>query len=149
MKACIFPSLKRRGGCGIEKKSRSHRSAADGVVSSAKSLGLNDFAELTTPSAPIRNGSILLMARPPLLFKEGNMPNSRFCQFIHTLYDHRACATPTALTVTSRLQGPVLLIPLCFPLQTAPFLQAVCQHRLPLPELRGQAPPGQKSNHHP
>jgi hypothetical protein len=30
------PSLKRRGGCGINKKSQSLRSAADGVVSSAK-----------------------------------------------------------------------------------------------------------------
>src|SRR5947209_2667841 len=27
-----FPSLKRRGGCGINQKSRSHRRAADGVV---------------------------------------------------------------------------------------------------------------------
>ena len=29
-----FPLLARRGGCGINKKSRSHRSAADGVSSS-------------------------------------------------------------------------------------------------------------------
>jgi hypothetical protein len=34
--------------------------------------GLNNFAELTTPAAPSRNGSILWKARPPLLFKEGN-----------------------------------------------------------------------------
>ncbi len=86
-----FPSLKRRGGCGINRKSQSHRSAADGreararqrealrVVSSANT----NFAELTTPAAPFRNGSIPLMARPPLLFKEGNM--ARF-QFVHT-YD--------------------------------------------------------------
>ena len=32
-----------------------------------------NFAELTTPAAPFRNGSILLIARPPLLFKEGNI----------------------------------------------------------------------------
>src|SRR6266850_1104361 len=31
-------------------------------------------SRLTTPSAPLRNGTILLMARPPLLGKEGNMP---------------------------------------------------------------------------
>jgi hypothetical protein len=68
----IFPSLKRRGGCGINKKLRSHRSAADGVVRSANCSGLNNFAELTTPAAPFRNGSISLMAQPPLLFKEGN-----------------------------------------------------------------------------
>src|SRR5438105_1856495 len=30
------------------------------------------FAELTTPSAPFRNGIIFLVARPPLLQKEGN-----------------------------------------------------------------------------
>src|SRR6267143_384954 len=35
-----FPSSQRRGGCGINKKSRSHRSAADGVVSLAKCSGL-------------------------------------------------------------------------------------------------------------
>jgi len=28
----FFPSLQRRGGCGINKMARSHRSAADGVV---------------------------------------------------------------------------------------------------------------------
>src|SRR3954469_22125640 len=32
----VFPSLKRRGGCGINKKLRSHQRAADGVVSPAK-----------------------------------------------------------------------------------------------------------------
>ena len=31
-----------------------------------------DFAELTTPSAPLWNGTIFLMAWPPLLCKEGN-----------------------------------------------------------------------------
>ena len=30
-------------------------------------------AELTTPAASLRNGSFLLMSRPPLLFKEGNL----------------------------------------------------------------------------
>ena len=30
-----------------------------------------DFPELTTPSAPFRNGTIFLMARTPLLRKEG------------------------------------------------------------------------------
>src|SRR5436853_5012070 len=30
-----FPSLQRRGGCGINQKSRSHRRAADGVVAHA------------------------------------------------------------------------------------------------------------------
>ena len=59
----IFPSSQ-RGGCGIDKKSRSHRSAADGVARSAspigrslngrsaRCLGLKISAELTPPSAP-------------------------------------------------------------------------------------------------
>jgi len=37
-----------------------------------KMLRFEDFAELTTPSAPFRNGFIFFMARPPLLCKEGN-----------------------------------------------------------------------------
>ncbi len=73
-----FPSLKRRGGCGINEKLQSHRSAADGVVSSATFSGLNNFPKLTTPAALFRNGSISLMARPPLLFKEGNMARFQF-----------------------------------------------------------------------
>src|SRR5216117_1650907 len=40
MTARPLPSLKRRGGCGINKKARSHRSAAAGVV--AHKLPLND-----------------------------------------------------------------------------------------------------------
>src|SRR5215831_14364040 len=46
-----FPSLKRRGGCGINQISRSNRIAADGVVSSAKAFRPNHFSGLTTPSA--------------------------------------------------------------------------------------------------
>src|SRR5437867_2687606 len=37
----VFPSLKRRGGCASDKKSRSHRSGADGVVGSARSSDLS------------------------------------------------------------------------------------------------------------
>src|SRR5436309_3330452 len=45
----------RRGGegCGINKSREATEEAAAGVVSSAKCLGLNSFAELTTPAAPI------------------------------------------------------------------------------------------------
>jgi hypothetical protein len=62
--------LQRRGGCGINQKSRSLRSAADGVARSASPIGrslkksserysgLNVPAELTTPSAPLWNGTI-------------------------------------------------------------------------------------------
>src|SRR5215467_11217546 len=48
-----FPSLKRRGGCGINQKVRSHRSAADGVVSSAKLFRPQDFADLLLRLRPI------------------------------------------------------------------------------------------------
>jgi hypothetical protein len=66
--------LKRRGGCGTNKKVRSHRSAADGVVRSAKSSGLCTFAELTTPSARTKVAArCFLIAQPPLLFKEGSV----------------------------------------------------------------------------
>src|SRR5437867_7544137 len=37
----VFPSLERRGGCGINKKARSHRSAADGVVAHKRSMRMH------------------------------------------------------------------------------------------------------------
>jgi hypothetical protein len=45
--------LQRRGGCGINKKARSLRSAADGVVSSAKLFRPKDFADLLLRLRPI------------------------------------------------------------------------------------------------
>src|SRR2546425_10455692 len=69
-------SLKRRGGCASNRKLRSHRSGADGVVSSARnfSLGLRPVG-LALRDRPVRSfqrwlRSIFLMSRPPLLFKE-------------------------------------------------------------------------------
>src|SRR5215831_17410 len=92
-----FPSLKRRGGCGINKKMRSNQRAADGVVRPAKSSGLCTFAERTTiyasrycacasrPSARTKVASrYFWTAHPPLLFEEGNLLAR---QFIHTFYD--------------------------------------------------------------
>src|SRR5215471_15050432 len=79
-------SLKRRGICAVKKHLEATLVRADGVVRPAKSLGLNAFAELTTPSAAIRSlRDIRFMPHPPLLFKEGNMLAR---QFIHTFYDH-------------------------------------------------------------
>jgi hypothetical protein len=92
----IFPSLKRRGGCGINQISRSYRIAAAGVASSAKAFRPKDFAGLTTiyasryrarasPSARTKVASrYFLTAYPPLLFKEGNM---LVRQFIHIFTD--------------------------------------------------------------
>src|SRR5437868_14519466 len=51
--ADTFPSLKRRGGCGINKKARSLQSTADGVVSSAKLFRPKDFADLPLRLRPI------------------------------------------------------------------------------------------------
>src|ERR1043166_3413112 len=87
--ADTFPSLKRRGGCGINKKARSLRSAADGVVSSVKLFRPKDFADLllrlrpiglalrATPSARTKVASRHFLDRAStLLFKEGIMPDS-------------------------------------------------------------------------
>src|SRR5262249_40952133 len=86
--ACVFNSPPLRGGvdAASSKSCEATESAADGVVSSAKSSGLNSFAELTTPAAPFGTDPFLLMARPPLLAEEGNIYRiSQHCQFIHNL----------------------------------------------------------------
>src|SRR5262245_61325489 len=60
----------RRGGVAAvsSKSCEATESAADRVLSSAKSSGLNSFAELTTPAAPFWNGSIFIYgaSTPPL-----------------------------------------------------------------------------------
>jgi hypothetical protein len=61
----LFPLLEKEGWLRTNKKTRSDRNGAAGVVSSAH------LAKLTTPAASLRNGKFLLMSRPPLLFKEG------------------------------------------------------------------------------
>src|SRR5882672_11481319 len=82
----LFPSLERRGGCAINK-TLPFRNGADGVVAHEKR-----FAELTTPSAPLRwLRSIFLMAQPPLLSEEGNTLG----QFIHTFVS--ACSRNSRL----------------------------------------------------
>src|SRR6516164_6142452 len=80
-----FPSLKRRGGCGINQISRSYRIAADGVVGLAKAFRPDHFAGLITLSARTKVASqYFLTAHPPLLFKEGNKLAR---QFIYTFID--------------------------------------------------------------
>src|SRR5438093_3312571 len=72
----VFPSSQRRGGFATKSceateapqtGAKREREAVI-VVSSAKSSGLNSFAELTTPAAPFRNASIFLYgaSTPPL-----------------------------------------------------------------------------------
>ena len=68
-----FPSLKRRGGCAINKMAP-FRYGAAGVVSSAKSSGLNNFAELPLRLRPIGlalRATPSVALQPPLLLKEG------------------------------------------------------------------------------
>jgi hypothetical protein len=64
----VFPSLKRRGGCASRKRCEATFDGADGVVI------LQHHSARTTPSALHTDafGDIFLIARPPLLFKEGN-----------------------------------------------------------------------------
>src|SRR5207249_3476649 len=83
----LFPSLQRRGRCGINKTVRSLRSAADGVVSSAKLFRPKDFADLTTPSARTKVASRHFLDRaatPP--FQGGECVRTEtVCQLIHFL----------------------------------------------------------------
>jgi hypothetical protein len=68
-----IPLLEKEGWMrGQSEAAKLPYSAQTGWSYRRKPLGLNIYAELTTPAAPFRNGSILLVARPPLLFKEGN-----------------------------------------------------------------------------
>src|SRR5213594_640373 len=64
-----IPLLAEEGKAAASTKScEATERAADGGVRSAKSSGLNSFAELTTPVAPFRNGSIFIYgaSTPPL-----------------------------------------------------------------------------------
>src|SRR5713226_4334913 len=71
-----IPLLVRRGGCGINKKSRSHRSAADGVVAHTQMFqnALRNVVRERPPrprlfgTGPFFSGA----ATPP--YKEGNKP---------------------------------------------------------------------------
>src|SRR5437667_8596987 len=95
----IFPSSQRRGGCGINKSREATEEAADGreararqreaviVVSSAKCLGMNSFAELTTPAAPISERIHLIdgASTPPLRGGEYSAAFLSIAKFIHTL----------------------------------------------------------------
>src|SRR5437763_1584569 len=73
-----FPSLQRRGGCGINRKSRSHRSAADGVVNHTTCLRMHAKHSLcsTTPARANSERDHFFMARPPLLGKGTNILDS-------------------------------------------------------------------------
>src|SRR5881628_2299621 len=69
----VFPSWNRRGGCASNKKARSLRSGADGVVIMVDV----DVETLSGTDHPVcafirRLRSIFLMAQPPLLSEEGN-----------------------------------------------------------------------------
>jgi len=69
----------------MNKKMRSHRRAADGVVRPAKSSGLYTFAKLTTPSARTKVASRCYIDRAPTPPVSGGEFPRR--QFIHSFYD--------------------------------------------------------------
>src|SRR5881397_520905 len=85
LECVIFPSSQRRGGCAIKKMPRSHKSGVDGVVSSA---GLRRRAELTTPSATNRNGSIVFdvadtpSARRGMCYPENFVQKTKSCSLV-------------------------------------------------------------------
>ena len=105
-----IPLLVRRGDCGINKKSRSHRSAADrgrsprkpdraqpSTEAVAHTQCFNTHSETSLvidhPVRAFSERDHFLMARPPLLCKEGNMPLSSFTasipplQIVHGPYE--------------------------------------------------------------
>src|SRR5947209_18441234 len=73
----IIPLLLRRGGCAVNKISRSHlisrRRGGRSHANVSKRTAKRD-SRATTPSAPFRNGTIFLLARPPLLTRRGIRP---------------------------------------------------------------------------
>src|SRR5207253_7756458 len=77
-----------RGGCGTNQKSRSLRSAADGWSVRRDTRAGRFPAELTTPSAPLERDHFL-MARPPLLQKEGNKLAPAICSQLLQPGDHK------------------------------------------------------------
>jgi hypothetical protein len=83
-----FPSLQRRGGCGINKKSRSHRNAADGVVAHTQ-MFQNALRSVTRERPPrprlFGRGAFLGGAATPP-YKGGNKPAFKF---VHILYERR------------------------------------------------------------
>jgi len=68
LSSAYSPPLRGGEGCGVNKSREATEEAAGGVVSSAKCLGLNNFAELTTPAAPISEGIHFIdgASTPPL-----------------------------------------------------------------------------------
>src|SRR5437870_8471256 len=68
-------SLGRRGGCAVNKKSRSYLVPRRRGGQFGEMVRPEDSAGLTTPAAPFKGGFAIfsLMSRPPLLFKEGNL----------------------------------------------------------------------------
>jgi hypothetical protein len=72
-----FPSLPRRGGRAIKKWSRSEKARPGwSLTSGVSECVLKRVLRLTTPSAALRwLRDFLLMPQPPLLCKEGKVPN--------------------------------------------------------------------------
>lgn len=87
--ASNYPSLERRGGCGINPILRGLRIAADGVVRSGESSGLRAFAERTNPSARTKVASRYFMGRAATPASQGG----EFGRLAIRLYAHkfRAC----------------------------------------------------------
>ena len=66
------------------------------MVSSVKCFRPEDFAELTTPSAPYKGGfaAAFSMSRPPLLFKEGKIRGRNLHFFNSWVYSYWSAVRP-------------------------------------------------------
>jgi hypothetical protein len=82
-----IPLLFKEGVAAHKEKPRSILAAA-GVVNNEPRSAPYLLKLLTTPSAPIRKRSFLLVAQTPLLEKEGNVAHSNTNPIFHSCYDH-------------------------------------------------------------
>jgi hypothetical protein len=84
----------------INKMPRSDLSCAQTGWSARQNIS----ADMTTPAAPFWNGTILLMARPPLLFKEGKnqLALIKLCANGHSRSTHWASQVKPARSAIER-----------------------------------------------
>src|SRR5216117_4591080 len=78
------PQKRRRQARSASAIARSRNSRSASAIARSRNSGqfgwpFEGAAELTTPSATNRNGSIFLMSRTPLLCEEGCVPAEKLC----------------------------------------------------------------------
>src|SRR6267378_159464 len=84
----VFPSLQRRGGRAIKKRSRSEQARTGwSLPSHVATIRFGTWCVSDHPDGAFQRWlrSILLMAQPPLLCKEGNTPDCN--SFTYRIYE--------------------------------------------------------------